>query len=373
MSTATSITGARIFDGHGSSGPATVLIEDGMIQDGPVPADAEVVDGTGCTLLPGLIDAHVHVSERSHLEAASRWGVTTLLDMGAPNLEATLALRDSPGLPTLKTAGRPASGPGSIFITSMGMPASSGVTGPEDARRFIDERIAEGSDYIKIIVEDPRFPGTKPLKPETIAALVASAHEAGLLTVAHIVSADTLCTAIRAGIDVVTHTAITAGLGADFRSELEQRSVTLIPTLSMMDGVVHAIGGRLKIRLLSVVVSALRMNYAHAESTVALFRSSGKVVLAGTDANDDPHAPFSPPHGESLHEELERLVGAGLTPGAALEGATSLAASAFGLSDRGMITPGLRADLVLCAGDPSRDITSTRAIRGVWIAGVRVR
>lgn len=372
MSTATAITSVRIFDGHSSSGPTTLLVENGVIQTGPVPAGAEIVDGTDCTVLPGLIDTHVHVSERRHLEAASRWGVTTLLDMGAPRLEETLALRDCPGLPTLKTAGRPASGPGSMFITSMGMPASSGVTGPQDAPRFIRERIAEGSDYIKIIVEDPRFPGTKPLLPETIAALVTSAHEAELITVAHIVSADTLRTAVRAGVDVITHTAVTAGLGPHVEQELQQRSIILIPTLSMMDGVVHAIGGKLKFRLLSIVVSALRMKYEHAESTVAMFRDSGKVVLAGTDANDDPHAPFSPPHGESLHEELERLVRAGLTPGEALQGATSLAASVFGLADRGTIAPGLRADLVLCAGDPSRDITATKDIRGVWIAGVRV-
>lgn len=373
MSTTTAIVDVRVFDGHRASGPTTLLVENGVIRTGPVPAGAEVVDGTGCTLLPGLIDTHVHVSERRHLEAAARWGVTTLLDMGAPRLQETLALRDLPGLPTVRTAGRPASGPGSMFITSMGMPASSGVSGPQDASRFVEERVAEGSDYIKIIVEDPRFPGTRPLQPETVAALVTSAHRAGLLTVAHIVSPDTLRTALRAGVDVITHAAVTAGLGRELEPELRQRSVILIPTLSMMDGVVQAIGGKLRFRLLSVVVSALRMRYEHAESTVALFLSSGKVVLAGTDANEDGHAPFSPPHGESLHEELERLVHAGLTPDEALQGATSLAASTFGLTDRGTITPGLRADLVLCAGDPSLDITATRDIRGVWIAGTRVR
>lgn len=373
MSTTTAITGVRVFDGHVSTGPTTVLIRDGLIQEGPVPAGSVVVDGTGCTLLPGLIDTHVHVSKRSQLEAASQWGVTTLLDMGAPELEATLALRDSPGLPTVKTAGRPASGPGSMFITTMGMPVSSGVAGPDDAARFVADRVSDGSDYIKIIVEDPKFPGTKPLPPETIAAIVDAAHDAGLLTVAHIVSADTLRTAVRAGVDVVTHTAVTAGLGEADQRELAQRSVTIIPTLAMMDGVVRVIGGKLRFRVLSVVISALRMRYDHAEATVALFKSSGKVVLAGTDANEDANAPYSPPHGESLHDELERLVRAGLTAAEALQGATSRAASAFGLEDRGTIAAGQRADLLLCAGDPSRNITATRDIRGVWIAGARVR
>lgn len=373
MNRASAITNVRLFDGLTSSEPTTIVIEGGVISSRPVPDGAELVDGAGGTLLPGLIDTHVHVSDRGQLEAASRWGVTTLLDMGAPRLSETAALRDCPGLPTLLTAGHPASGPGSMFIKTMGMPASSAVSAADDAGRFIDERVAEGSDYIKIIVEDPKFPGTKPLRPETVAALVTSAHEAGLMTVAHIVSADTLRTAVFAGVDIVTHTSVTAGLGPDFQKELEERPVTLIPTLTMMDGVVHAIGGKLKFRLLSTVVPALRMKYEYAESTVAAFKRSGKVVLAGTDANDDPHAPFSPPHGESLHDELERLVGAGLTSYEALQGATSLAASTFGLADRGTLDPGRRADLVLCAGDPTSDITASRDIRGVWIAGERVR
>jgi imidazolonepropionase-like amidohydrolase len=65
-------------------------------------------------------------------------------------------------------------------------------------------------------------------------------------------------------------------------------------------------------------------------------------------------------------------VGSGLTPAEALRGATSLAAGTFGLTDRGVIAPGRRADLVLVAGDPTQDIAATRNIRGVWIGGLRV-
>jgi imidazolonepropionase-like amidohydrolase len=97
------------------------------------------------------------------------------------------------------------------------------------------------------------------------------------------------------------------------------------------------------------------------------------VILAGTDSNDDPAAPCQVAHGESLHEELERLVDAGLAPAEALRGATSLAAATFGLTDRGVIAPGYRADLLLVDGDPTLDISATRNIRGVWIGGGRVK
>lgn len=85
----------------------------------------------------------------------------------------------------------------------------------------------------------------------------------------------------------------------------------------------------------------------------------------GTDANAGPGIPFSPRHGESLHDELELLIEAGLS--------TVLPAQHFGLHDRGVIEPGRRADLVLIDGDPVADIRATRQIRQVWCAGVEHR
>ncbi len=373
MNSATAITNVRVFDGKQLGEPTTVILEESLISGGAVPDGADNVDGAGGTLLPGFIDTHAHVSEQSQLEALASWGVTTVLDMGAPNLDATMALRKRPGLPTLRTAGRPASGPGSMFIKKMGFPPSTAVAGPDDATRFIADRIADQSEYIKIMVEDPKFPGAKPLSAATIAAVVTAAHEVGLTTVAHVVSADTMRTAIISGIDIITHTPLTSDLGSEFEELLSGRPVTFIPTLAMMQGVVHSIGGRFRFRVLSLFVPALRMNYGHAASAVATFRKAGKRVLVGTDANDDRGAPFQPPFGESLHEELSRLVEAGLTPVEALQGATLLAADTFGLSDRGAISPGRRADAVLVAGDPTQNIAATRDIRGVWIGGTRIR
>ncbi len=89
-------------------------------------------------------------------------------------------------------------------------------------------------------------------------------------------------------------------------------------------------------------------------------------MLAGTDAN-----PFAPQHGAAMHRELALLVEAGLTNEEALAAATSGPARHFGLTDRGRIAPGLRADLLLVRGDPTREIGATARIVDVWRRGVR--
>jgi imidazolonepropionase-like amidohydrolase len=376
VSSALTITNVRVFDGRELGEPAAVTIDGAMIsavEPAGGPVRPEAVDGGGGALLPGLIDTHVHADKVSQLETSASWGITTMLDMGNKDLANLATLRQRPGLPTLLSAGNPASAPGSVFVRKMGFAASTAVTGPPDAARFVAERVAEGSDYIKILVEDPRIPGTQALGAPTVAALVNAAHQARLMTVAHVVSADTMTTAVRAGADVVTHTALTSDLGPEFDALLAERSVVIVPTLTMMHGVVQAIGGKLMMRALAPFFPAVRLNYRHAKSTVATFRQAGAVVLAGTDSNDDPGAPYQVPHGESLHCELERLVDAGLSAAEALRGATSLAAEVFCLADRGVISAGRRADLVLVDGDPSRDISATRNIRGVWIGGRRIR
>ena len=371
----TAITGVRVFDGHQLTNLDTVVIQDGLISaddslDGIAAGD--VLDGAGGTLLPGLIDTHVHVNQTAHLQAAAGWGVTTVLDMGSKDLAVLATLKAHPGLPTLRSAGHPASAPNSRFVRKMGFPISSTVSDPADALRFVAERVAEGSDYIKILIEDPKIPGTKALDATRVAALVEAAHTAGLMTVAHIVSADTLLTALRSGVDVVTHTALTSELPAEVETLLARRPVTIIPTLTMMHGVRQTIGGKPLMRMLGLVKPSTRMDYSHAQATVATFRRAGMPILVGTDANDDTTSPFQPPHGQAVHEECQRLVDAGMTPLEVLKGATSTAATTFRLHDRGRIAAGYRADMVLVSGDPLHDIADTRRIRQVWIAGQRI-
>jgi imidazolonepropionase-like amidohydrolase len=107
------------------------------------------------------------------------------------------------------------------------------------------------------------------------------------------------------------------------------------------------------------------------QSVEAMYRA-GVTILAGTDANNAEHSPVSVVHGESIHQEMELLVQAGLSTVDALRAATFLPAEVFGLRDRGMIEQGRRADLILIDEDPTEDIRRTRGIRRVWCNGIEV-
>jgi len=128
----------------------------------------------------------------------------------------------------------------------------------------------------------------------------------------------------------------------------------------MMEAIVERLGG------------IAPVSYDVARSTVGQWYRAGVTILAGTDANQAPSAPASPPYGTSLHHELELLVDAGLSAVDAVRSATILAAEQFGLTDRGVIAPGKRADLVLIDGDPLQDISAVSKITAVWCAGVPV-
>jgi imidazolonepropionase-like amidohydrolase len=370
---ATVITNVRVFDGTATTAPRTVVIEDGLIVIDPSTGrDFETVDAGGGVLLPGLIDAHVHIDRLADLEQCARAGVTTVVDLATRDLASLDALRERPGLPTLLRAGLPASAPGGAHTKKMGFTGSSAVVDEADAGRFVADRVKDGVDVIKVIVEDPRMPGTAALAGPTIAAIVTAAHEAGLLVVAHAVTSAALGLAADAGVDVLTHAPVNRHLTADEATALKARGTVLVPTLTMMRGTTAAIGGKLVFRLLRRLKVAPPLEFAHAMGSVKAAHAAGVVILAGTDANNEGGAPFQPAHGSALHDELANLVEAGLTPTDAIRAATVVPATVFDLRDRGVIAPGWRADLVLVGGDPCVDIAAVRDVRTVWIGGRRV-
>ncbi len=363
MSEAIAITNVKVFDGNALTDERTVVIENGVIAEATTAE--RTVDGQHGTLLPGLIDSHVHLLSLADLEHGTRWGVTTMLDMGSPAMALTDSLRHRQGLADIRGAGNTASAPGGIQTTRMGMPASSTVTGPDDADRFVAERVSEGADYIKVIVEDPRRMGTAALDGATIAALVKAAHQVGLKAIAHVTTLAALIMAADAGVDILTHAPIDADVDDEFACSLATLGIVSVPTLTMMCAVA-SLAQRLP-------THGADINYAHAQATTSAFHRAGVTILAGTDANATPASPSPIPHGESLHDELGLLVEVGLTPVEALRSATVLPAEYFGFTDRGVIESGRRADLLLVEGDPTQDISVTRAIRGIWVAGVQVR
>jgi imidazolonepropionase-like amidohydrolase len=346
------LTNVRRFDGRTLQPGSTVVISDGRI--GTDPAGARMVDGQGGVLLPGLIDAHVHLDGPGRLAELACHGVTTALDMASVP-EETAARRGTPGQADFRSAGIPAIAPGSLHSHFPGIGQRGLVTGPDEARQFVADRVAEGSDYIKIVVGSPFADHDQ----ATVDALVAAAHEHGKLVVAHASAVAAVAKAQQAGADILTHAPLDQPLGADLVARAAAAGQVIVPTLTMMERIIEQL-------------APPGAAYANARASVWALYQAGVPVFAGTDANATPGSPASVPHGASLHRELELLVQAGLPAADALRAATEGPARYFGLADRGRIAPGLRADLVLLDGDPLTDIRATRSIRRVWCDGIVV-
>jgi imidazolonepropionase-like amidohydrolase len=381
--------GARVFDG-GKVQQADVLVEGGVIkQVGPglSAPGAQVVQGRGKTLLPGFIDAHTHALGPHPLETALVFGVTTELEMfGSPAQNRERREREKRGDPTggadLRSAGILATAPGG-HGTEYGVPIPT-LSKPAEATSFVAARLAEGSDYIKIVFDDMAWTGADAIPTldlATVKAVIDAAHARKTLAVVHIGTQAAARAVIEAGADAVVHVFADSAPAADFAATLARKHAFVVPTLAVLSGL--CAGGdnarlaqdrALRPYLEPNDAAALASHFptrlpaascGHAAAAVKQLATAGVPILAGTDAPNPGTA-----HGVSLHHELALLVAAGLTPLQALTAATAAPAARFGLDDRGRIAPGLRADLVLVDGDPTTDIRRTRAIAGVWKRGV---
>lgn len=382
------VRNARVFDGQKTES-IEVWVRDGKIygvgKNLKAPAGIRVVDGTGDTLLPGLIDSHTH-AWRDALEQALMFGVTTELDMFSEvKFGQQMRSEQTAGKATdradLFSAGTLVTAPGG-HGTEYGIPIPT-ISRPEEAQAFVDARIAEGSDYIKLVYDDASAYGShRPtLSKETMKAVSDAAHKRGKLAVVHIGSQQQARDAIDAGADGLVHLFEDVEPAPDFAKEAAAHHVFIIPTLAVLESVGGDAGGaalaadpRLSPYLTSENLANLKKSFPkfstglsekYAETAVRELKALKVPMLAGTDAPNPGTA-----HGASLHRELELLVRAGLTPEEALAAATSVPAATFHLSDRGSIAAGKRADLLLVKGDPTKDITATRDIVAVWKQGV---
>lgn len=348
----------RVFGRGGFGDPSDVVVVGGVVVSIAPSGDADDHEAAevvaGGYLLPGLIDAHVHLDGDESLGMLADHGVTTALDMGSP-AGLIADLRGTPGVTDFRSALMVATSPASAHARNMHLNDEALVGSAADADAWVAAHAEAGADYIKIVIDLPGF------EQADVDALVEAAHARGLRTIAHASRADAVAMGQRAGVDVLTHVPLDRPVQAAQAHELSAAGTVLVPTLVMMRTIVDRVNPS----------GGPGPRYEAARDSVAAARAAGMPIVAGTDANRTPAAPASPPFGASLHDELELLVDAGLSTTEALESATSVAAATFGLTDRGRIEPGTRADLVLLDADPTADIRATRTVRGVWLAGVR--
>jgi imidazolonepropionase-like amidohydrolase len=377
-----------VFDGSKLIRKTTVVVRDGMIRavgnDVPIPSGAQVIDGQGKTLLPGFFDAHVHLgimNGEQFLSDALNFGVTTELEMWGS--EQSLALRNKiasegiTNLADLRTAGTGITVPKG-HPTQMGGPAIPTLGPNDDVQKFIDARIAEGGDYIKIIYEHA-FPT---LTRQQLEDVVAAAHRRNKLVVIHVTSQRDARDAISAGVDGLVHVFAESFPEPGFAQYAADHHIFVVATLSVIESLTQSPAKswwqdqpKLNPYISASMRRSLEMKFptrlganlklANAQAAVLALHRAGVPILAGTDSPGPGMA-----HGLSLHHELELLVLAGLTPAEALASATSEPARAFGFHDRGRIAEGLRADLLLINGDPTANVSATRDIVGIWKLGV---
>jgi imidazolonepropionase-like amidohydrolase len=383
----------RFWDGvaeRGSEVPATIRIEGGRIAaigDDPALAEgAEVHEpGPGCVAIPGLIDAHVHLTLDPDLRDAAaqarrsadeitasaerfagemvRAGITTARDLGGGGAHHELALRDcilrgEVAGPRLLCAGQPVTSPGGHCHFWGGE-----VEGDDEARAFVRKQCADGVDWIKVmatggVLTKGTRPGEAQFTRELLEAVCEEARRSERRVAAHCHATEGIRRAVEAGVDTIEHCSWVGdkGFGSDFDPEVArrigERGTRVSPTVN---------AGWKRYLEREGEASAFFANMRAAFDTL---RAAGVRLIASTDAGIPNVA----------HRDLPRALPvfarfAGLSPVEVLRSATSDAAAAFDLPT-GRLAPGLAADVLVVQGDPLEDLAALLEPRLVVARGV---
>ena len=396
----TAITNAHILDGERVIQEQTVLIAGAHILavGGTVPAGATIIDARGATLLPGLIDSHVH-TDMPGLHDALLFGVTTELEMNgrwSAKQRKEISERNdvadlrSPGLGITPKGGHPTqymSSSSNLLLRFFFRYPS--VSNPHDAAKFVAKQVAQGADYIKIFIEDGScvgFPGLPVLNDETLLASVQEAHKFNKMAIAHVTTLAEGKRAIAAGVDGLAHLFFDFPPTPEFIAVIASSGAFVTPTLVTISSAIgnnasalaadKRVSSRLGKKWLDSLSRSMNVypqgKLEDVYASVMVLHKAGVDILAGSDVSESIPSLGGLAHGASLHHELQLLVAAGQMPIEALRAATSTPARRFGLTDRGRIARGARADPLLVDGDPNANIGDTLSIRTVWRTGVQL-
>ena len=258
---------------------------------------------------------------------------------------------------------------------------------PEEAEAIVEMRIAQGADYIKMMIEDGTVfghPGTPDLTDEVIRATSEAAHRHGKIAVAHTMSIKATQRAIDNGVDGLMHLFVDQPHTQEIVENIAKSGAFVCPTvvagastINDSDAVSFGQDPRVSSKLTPEWQQAfgnLINTYPHGTMQqlldgVKALHEAGVDILVGTDASQTSVGGMV--HGASVHHEMQLLVRAGLTPTEALRAATSVTARRFQMADRGSIKAGMNADLLLVKGNPTENIADTLNIEGVWRNGER--
>ena len=331
---------------------AVVVIDGGLIaaagrpDDTPIPDGTEVVTGEGRTLVPGFIDAHVHIGFYDPV-AVLHGGVTTVRDLGWPPARIDDLIRasrdDDFAGPAIFAAGPMLTAVGGYPSRAAWAPQGTAreISDIDDARTAATEVADAGYAIVKIALNPPVGPV---LDADALRAIVEVAHERGLKVTGHIYGLDELDKALDAGVDELAHMLMSDEAIPEATIErMVSAGIVIVPTLSVFSG------------------PALRTAIAN----LSAFHQAGGRVVYGTDLGNEGPRPGIEPN------EIRAMARAGMSGADIVRSATVAAAEWLGLDTTGMIAPGYDADLVLIDGDPLEDPACLTRVERVWRKGIR--
>lgn len=317
-----------LFDGRNVIENASVTIADGIVTD----IATSVSVNSEYLLMPGLIDAHTHITNKYQLTTMLQSGIIAACDVCAPDL---LVKNSEPF----------------TIISSAGM-----AMGTLNGKGFVRKAIESGAKYIKVLLFEPNL-----MPRPTLKSICQTAHEYMLKVAVHATSVKSERMALDCGADILIHVPMKEKLPEDLAAEIAERGLAVAPTLVMMK--TFACSGK---------NGYIPEHYGNAENAVRTLHKYGVEILAATDANTGSFAP-AVAYGSSLHQEMKLLCHAGLTPVEALESATRKPDEAFDVNGIGTIEKGKKANFILVEGSPDKDITAFKNVRQIWINGAQIR
>jgi len=380
----TAFEGARVIVGDGSAPieNATILVRESRIEQvGPadqvqVPEGAARVNLAGKTVMPGILDAHVHLRAQSRdtliedLERRAYYGVVAAVSMGQDQGDIPYQVRNesmtAPNMARFQTAGRgiTAPEPGRTEVPFW-------VSTPDEARAAVQDNAKRKVDIIKLWVDD-RDNKYKKLTPALYGAAIEEAHKHGVRVTAHIFELEDGKGLLKAGLDAFAHGVRDRDIDEEFVAMWKARpEVILVPNLPGR-GVkqdLSWVNDTVQPSELEKLQAAAAKDDPEAQKAygiqarnLAKLHAAGIKIAMGTDGN----TPYGP------HIEMADMVAAGMPAHDVLVAATRNSAEVMGLTDLGTIAPGKSADLLVLDANPIDDITNTRRIDAVYIRGIAV-